>query len=88
MIIQEGKAQRLYIVVQDGLGGPPHPVLLTRGDNGDCISFLLDSDYTTIPGWVARVLRNRLYLCLGVGGCVNYGEGKGMIMFNSLSGRA
>ena len=33
------------------LGGPPHPVIVTIGDNRDSIRVLLYSYYTTITGW-------------------------------------
>ena len=33
------------------LGGPPHPVVVTVGDNRDYIRVLLYSYYTTITGW-------------------------------------
>ena len=33
------------------LGGTPHPVIVTIGDNRDYIRVLLYSYYTTISGW-------------------------------------
>ena len=33
------------------LGRPPHPVIVTIGDNRDYIRLLLYSYYTTITGW-------------------------------------
>ena len=33
------------------MGGTPHPVIVTIGDNRDCIRVLLYSEYTTITGW-------------------------------------
>ena len=35
----------------DGLGGPPHPVIVTIRDNKDSIRVLLYSAYTTITVW-------------------------------------
>ena len=33
------------------LGGPPHPVIVTIGEDRDYIRVLLCSYYTTITGW-------------------------------------
>ena len=43
---QPGLCMHAYI-----LGGPPHPVIVTIGENGDNIRVLLYSYYTTITGW-------------------------------------